>query len=273
MVVPGTEESDTLGVEGYNDYGKVVLYIDSEQSPEDSWYGSYRALLRAKVAEPPDWLYCFCLAGLTSSECKKSVPMLMKKLGERHGGIHSVIIDGVADLVQDVNDAKECNSLVSGLQGLAIDYDCPILGVIHMNPKSGKGANDKVRGHLGSQLERKAETNLHLEKSGEITIIWSEKQRRAPILKDTGPRFKWDDNLKMHVSASGEKAPPTQLIQSLYYVAEEVFSIKAGYQHGELVTALSKARDKAVSTTTVWVQKMRAEGIVKVEGTVYLKNF
>jgi hypothetical protein len=34
-----------------------------------------------------------------------------------------------------------------------------IVGVIHFNP-----GGEKTRGHLGSQLERKAETNLRLDK-------------------------------------------------------------------------------------------------------------
>src|SRR5262249_9188485 len=117
---------------------------------------------------------------------------------------HSIVIDGVADLVADVNDAVECNAFVAELHALAIRFDCPITVVIHINPGSETG---KTRGHLGSQLERKAETNLRLDKDGEVTSVWSEKQRRAPILKGKGPRFQWGSEAGMHVSIQPGQSP------------------------------------------------------------------
>ena len=65
-----------------------------------------------------------------------------------------------------------------------------------MNPNG-----EKTRGHLGSQLERKAETNLRLEKSDGVTVVWSDRNRRAPIPKDKGPRFAWSDEHGMHMTS------------------------------------------------------------------------
>ena len=63
------------------------------------------------------------------------------------------------------------------------------------------GSDFKTRGHLGSQLERKSETNLRLEKDDdEISVIWADKNRRAPIPKKSAPCFQWDDGAGMHVS-------------------------------------------------------------------------
>jgi hypothetical protein len=78
---------------------------------------------------------------------------------------------------------------------------CPIDGVIHFNP-----GTEKVRGHLGSQMERKAETNLTLEKSSdEVTRIYSLKNRRAGIPKWGGPCFKYDPERQMHVTCDPEE--------------------------------------------------------------------
>lgn len=107
-----------------------------------------------------------------------------------------MLIDGVADLVHDVNEPGECCDLVGWLHNLAIQLNCPIICVIHLNP--GQGA--KTRGHLGSQLERKAETNLRLEKNGETTVAWSEMNRRASIPKTEGARFRWSEGDQMHMS-------------------------------------------------------------------------
>jgi hypothetical protein len=110
-----------------------------------------------------------------------------------------VLVDGVADLVVDVNDAGESNTYTAHLHQTAIEHDCAVVCVIHTNPSS-----EKTRGHLGSQLERKSETNLRLEKSGEITVVFSDKNRRAPIQKENGPRFVWSDEAGMHVSTEAE---------------------------------------------------------------------
>jgi hypothetical protein len=42
---------------------------------------------------------------------------------------------------------------------------------------------------------------LRLEKDDSgATVIWADKNRRAPIPKNTAPRFAWNDEAGMHVS-------------------------------------------------------------------------
>lgn len=92
--------------------------------------------------------------------------------------------------------------------------------VIHFNP-----GTDKSRGHLGSQLERKAESNLRLEKTGETICIWSDKQRRSPIPRESGPCFRWDDAAGMHISAvTRQSLKETAERESLQSLAESVFA-------------------------------------------------
>jgi len=120
---------------------------------------------------------------------------------------HSIIIDGIADLVVDPNDADECFPLITELHALAIRYDTAIILVLHMNPGS---QNEKGRGHLGSQLERKSESNLTLTKDGEATVISSTRQRGRPIPKDDkAPSFRWSDERQMHISCGAVPKEPT----------------------------------------------------------------
>ena len=264
-------DSDCLGVFGPNYEKKALIYIDTEQSPEDFWFLVTRAMDRAKNTTPPEWLYAFCLAGLNPRECRKSLTLLLDELAEKHHGIQAVIIDGVADLVPSVNQEDECNSLVAELHGLAIKYDCPIIGVIHMNPKSERGNFDKVRGHLGSQLERKAETNLKLEKDGEVTVIWSQKQRKAPIHKEAGPRFAWDNELKMHVSVEAHNFmdPKIEVLQQL---VDELFEENPQFRFMELARAISRARDISIPTAKRKIKDMISKKMIHLEGGFYLKN-
>lgn len=195
-------DSDTLGFKSSNPEGKALLHFDSEQSPEDHWYHVDRIIRRAQAPSPPKWLKSYCLTGLSFKQCQDCVWEAMRLASEEFPGILAVLIDGYCDLVSDVNDPKEANDLVARLHGLAIQYACHISGVIHLNP-----GTEKSRGHLGSQLERKSETNLQMEKdtNDESSLIFSTKNRRAGIPRNLGIAFKWDDDLKMHLSH--ERAP------------------------------------------------------------------
>lgn len=256
-------EVDTLGIEGPNTERLAMVYLDTEQSPDDFWHLMNRAMRRARVSECPDWLYPYCLTGLTTRECRKALQTILKQVSVKHGGVFAFIVDGVADLVGDVNDPEESNTFVTELHGLAIKYDCSGIGVIHMNPKSGKGQADKVRGHLGSQLERKAETNLKLVKTDDKTEVYSEKQRRAPILQGHGPTFKWSDEASMHVSVKPSAPEPSQNEKELWFLAEEIFEEKHSYTYTELWQLLMVRGKCSESTAKRKVARMDKLHIIK----------
>jgi hypothetical protein len=268
---PAEVETDCLTAEGLNAHGKALLYFDTEQSPDDFWHAVNRAKRRAKAESLPDWIHAYTVADLPAQTGRKALAIALADFAKVHGGIHSVIIDGVADLVLDVNDAEECNGFVAELHGMAIRYDCSIICVIHKNPGS-----DKTRGHLGSQIERKAETNLSMDKEDQITVIWSEKQRRAPIERKTGPRFRWDDQLKMHVTADEAERPAQRLVE-LLDLAESVLAPNQSMTWKELMGALTVARstpDKAPVSSTVerWIVAMKKNEIIKVSFGAYKLN-
>jgi hypothetical protein len=106
----------------------------------------------------------------------------------------------VADIGDDPTDPAEAFAIVARLVKLSVDCHAPVILVLHENPAM-PGAGGKTRGHLGSHLERKAETNLRVVKDEEnISVIYSERSRNAAIPKHLGPRFVWSDELRMHVS-------------------------------------------------------------------------
>jgi RecA-family ATPase len=70
-----------------------------------------------------------------------------------------VIVDGVADLLADVNNIEQTNQLVSSLMRISTQYNCHIINVIHQN----YGSQKLGTGHLGSALEKKAEVVISLE--------------------------------------------------------------------------------------------------------------
>jgi hypothetical protein len=233
--------SDTFGIASENPEGFAVVHIDTEQAKEDHWHQVHRAMRRAGRETVPPWLLSFCFTGFSAKQARADAWLAVEHAAKQFGGIHSVHLDGAADLVADVNDAEECNEFVASLHALAIRFDCPITCVIHFNPGS-----EKTRGHLGSQLERKAETNLRIDKDGEVSEVWSEKQRRAPIVKGKGPRFQWSDESGMHVSvAAGASAKETMALIDAKNLRDEVFDNRKSARYSELVELVTKATGKS----------------------------
>jgi len=70
-----------------------------------------------------------------------------------------VIIDGIADLVSNTNDLTECSNVTQKLMEWSAKYKCHIINVIHQS----YGSQKLGTGHLGSFLEKKAETVIQLE--------------------------------------------------------------------------------------------------------------
>ena len=226
-------DADTLGFRSRNPEGRAVIYLDCEQSPHDAWQLVDRMRRRARAEAMPPWFFCYSLAGLSPHEALQFARDAFADARDECGGIHSLIVDGAADLVNDPNDAGECNPLVAELHDMAIRNSCCIVSVIHFNP-----GTEKARGHLGSQLERKSESNLRLEKDGEAVVLYSEKQRRAPILKERGPRFAWSDEAGMHVSVGSVGEERRSAVREAF---GDVFGSRPAMTYCELKTTVMQA--------------------------------
>ena len=77
-----------------------------------------------------------------------------------------VIIDGISDLMYNSNCIEESDAIVGQIMTLSTEYNCHIMSVLHTNPNS-----DKARGHIGSTLQRKAETMIYVHKIEERSIV------------------------------------------------------------------------------------------------------
>ena len=203
-VIGAENGGDFLGIKSSNPHGLALIHVDTEMSPWDHHEGCRRTLQRARVSDAPDWFRSYGLTGCGTRDLVASLKIILADSSLECGGVHSVFIDGLADFVSDVNDGAESNAIVSLIQSQAIEYDCPIVCVLHKNPHGEKG-----RGHLGSNLERKSETNIDLQKTGDATLVWSDKNRGAPIPKERGHWFCWSPEERMHVSGEAPSVERT----------------------------------------------------------------
>ncbi|MHA1853438.1 MAG: AAA family ATPase [Candidatus Heimdallarchaeaceae archaeon] len=148
------EQNSTNGViQGYRD-GKELLWVDTEQGQ----FHANRTFKRVKdlcSTFDNDKFKGYPLRAVSHSD---RINFIEYYLEQANGELGLVIIDGIADLVSDVNDLRECNDVVQKLLTWTALYKCAIITIVHSNHGS-----DKPTGHLGSALEKKAETQIRLE--------------------------------------------------------------------------------------------------------------
>jgi len=141
-------------IKGHRGSGDLI-HIDTEQG---AWHCSkvFRRPLDMDRDIPKDKYHTFALRTIGFKERLEFIEYYLK---ENIKEPSLVIIDGVADLCADVNNIEQSNQLVSSLMRLSQQQNVHIICVIHQN----YGSQKLGTGHLGSALEKKAETVISLE--------------------------------------------------------------------------------------------------------------
>ena len=252
-------ERDYLAFSGSNPDSKTVLHFDTEQSRGDHWRMGMRTIGRAGLEVPPVWYQSYSLVSLSPEE-RLEVIGAMARAAVASGGLHSVFIDGVADLILDVNDPKEPFGLVTALHHLASETGCVVVGAIHHNPGSVK-----TRGHLGSQIERKSESVLVLNKQGEIITLSCSPARRQEVSGDTAPQFAWDSMSGMHRLLKARVDPKNdRKREELGILADEIFGTVTAMRWAEIVDAIVKARGCSKNTAENRIKEMKKLEVIKL---------
>ena len=140
-------------IKGHRD-GRCLMHFDTEQG---HWH-SQRVFKRVQDMSNTKEVGCYHTYALRTIGYKERLQFIEYCLEQNKGKNGLVIIDGIADLVSDVNNLEESNLCVQKIMQLSAKYNCHIVTVIHSNYGS-----DKPTGHLGSFLEKKTETQIQLE--------------------------------------------------------------------------------------------------------------
>ena len=193
----------TLGLEiTPNPNGLAVLHYDPEQSEAQLHKNFGKTLHRASLKTVPEFYHSLYLASLSRKDRLKLIRESMDLFHHKHGGIHLVVIDGIADLIRSANDETESIAIVDELYRLAGIYNTCIICVLHFVPNG-----IKLRGHIGSELQRKAAGILSIEKDDnpEYSVVKALKVRDGSPLDVPMMLFGWDKAEDMHVYR-GEKS-------------------------------------------------------------------
>ena len=261
----GAERLDaeqTLGLEVTpNPKGLAVLHYDTEQSEAQLHKNLGKTLRRASLTTVPEFYHSLYLASLSRKDRLKLIRESMDLFHHKHGGIHLVVIDGIADLIRSANDETESIAIVDELYRLAGIYNTCIICVLHFVPNG-----IKLRGHIGSELQRKAAGILSIEKdeNPEFSVVKALKVRDGSPLDVPMTLFGWDKALDMHVYR-GEKSKEDKdkrKSNELHAVVRGAFRSATRLSYQQLCEILMRELDIKDRTAKKYIAYMKEQGIL-----------
>jgi hypothetical protein len=134
-----------------------ILYVDTEQSPYHCQKVMRRIVRMAGLPldKEPNNLEFLSLRRHTP---EIRIAIVEKAIYETED-LGLVIIDGIRDMVYDINSPSESTKIISKLMQWTDERQIHIHTILHQNK-----ADENARGHIGTELNNKAETVLEIAK-------------------------------------------------------------------------------------------------------------
>ena len=182
-----SRKSPALGIERIPDAPLKVLWFDTEQSRHSTLEILKDRIVRM-VSDFPSEL--FDVFNTRSMRWNEREQLLLTAIA--HSRPDLVILDGICDLVADINDGTIVKPVVEQLMATAQEYDCCIVCAIHQN----KAADDRnPRGWMGTELNNKS-FEIYSCELLKPQIIFSVEQTNSR-------RYRWDGNYYFLVDEQG----------------------------------------------------------------------
>jgi 5S rRNA maturation endonuclease (ribonuclease M5) len=254
---------DTLGLTVTPNYtSKAVLHFDTEQSEYQLYKNVMKAKRRSNLSVIPDFYHSFYLTAMSRKERLQVIKDSLDLYNNRYGGIHLVVIDGIADLVHSANDEAESIAVVEELYRLAGIYQTCIICVLHFVPNGLK-----LRGHIGSELQRKAAAIISIEKDEDpsYSVIKALKVRDGSPLDVPMLMFKWNKEKGMFTSAGSksEESSINRRKKELRKMATEIFLEIEKMSYSDMASALMESNGVSLSTAKNYIRYMINDGFIE----------
>lgn len=249
----------------------AVLYFNTELGETHFKKFNRSILSRAELKAPPETFFSYNFCGVSHDELEANTWNIIKAAHSCYG-LKLIVIDGIADYVQSVNEEVECNRVVDFLMHTAKEFQVPVVVVIHTNP-----GERKLRGHLGSQLERKCEALLEIIKnsrSGGSAITAKQLRGAAPF---DPIYFEFNEELGYHelVGTQQELIEKRKAERNLdrrkeiNAAVQKLLSDGKSLEPNELVTGLCKEFKVCERTAKSYMKEVRDTIITKTESGKY----
>lgn len=258
---------DTLGTSILaNTENKAVLLYDTEQSEVQLYKNISNILKRSKQDSMPSCFKAYSLTSMSRKERLQAIIQSMDKFYYQFGGIAVVAIDGIADLVRCANDEAESVAVIDELYRLAGIYKTCIIGVLHFVPNGLK-----LRGHLGSELQRKAAAILSIERDDDplVSVVKALKVRDGSPLDVPLIQFAWDKKAGMHtyIGEKPKEEKEKRKKNELVSVARSIFSKQRYCTYVDLCEQIQTNLDVKERTAKSYIKFMRDNQLILKDAT------
>lgn len=156
----------------------------------------------------------------SADSIEERVGFIIKEIMDNSDHVGIVFIDGIRDLLSDINDSKKSCDIVTKMMVLSVEADVHILLVLHTN----KGDNN-ARGHLGTELLNKCETVFRvglLAENSPYTIVEADATRNLPFdaftffINPDGIPILGDVDIDLINKSSNRKPEPDEIDKERY---------------------------------------------------------
>ena len=153
LMTAGTADRDVIGIKrATNSPPLKCLWYDTEQC-QQSTREIIAERIRPMAAESEGGFLeeMYDVFNSRSLDFAERMELLESAIAQCHPDL--VVIDGICDLIRDINDGTTVKAVVEDLMRTAQAYSCCIVCAIHQN----KGAEDRnPRGWIGTELNNKS---------------------------------------------------------------------------------------------------------------------
>ncbi len=160
----GAQDKNFLGLKRKQEEALSVVWIDTEQS-EDTTCEILRDRIGAMIGGEPNEER-FHVFNMRQTDWRERMTLVLSAIAICKPDL--VIFDGIRDVVGDINDYAEAQSIIGQLLKAASEFHPCIVCVLHQN----KAVEDKtLRGALGTELQNKSFETYECSKNAETRIF------------------------------------------------------------------------------------------------------
>ena len=236
-----------------------VLHFDTEQGFSDWLRGCKRVIKDAGLDKQPEGYLAH-----HSRDCSVEMRIDLLKYALELYRPDILIIDGVVDLVYDLNSQEEATRIGGELMTWSVKYNCLIVAVIHIT----KG-NGYMTGALGTYLEKKCQTAIKCEldedepdRISRISCGYARGKSFAPFgiqYNDQAERYELTDaTQEIHKSTPPVKASE----EAKRRLINQVFNLCGAHQNehalkgtiGKAAGMLGLAKEMTPKDCKAWVE-------------------
>jgi hypothetical protein len=167
--------------------GRKIMWYDGEQ-PDDIVVRGVRQIVKMTRATAPLESF-FEMASmnhiLDPRERRKALWADIFGRVDPRGETGVIIIDGIANFVNNINDFEEANTVVNQCIQVAKRLNCMVIVLAHL---ADRESGSKLFGALGTEVEKLASWGFHMERRGKYFVM-SDKKGRYGFIAPKGFQF------------------------------------------------------------------------------------